>query len=162
MPARMSGLSIRCPYSCAGPLTTTRCGSHRMIRAPIDTSLSVKKSRLSNIFPNLRAEGDEKTAQVLHVRLACGVADHRLAGGQDRCHDGVLRRHDAGLVEEDVVAAQPPACAHLETAPELDLRPELRERMDVRVEPSPADDVAAGRRHAHCAETRQQRSREEE
>ena len=50
----MSGLSIRCPYSRAGPVTTTRCGSQRMIRAPIDTSLSVKNSRFSNIFSKTR------------------------------------------------------------------------------------------------------------
>ena len=31
-------------------MTTARCGSQRMIRAPIATSLSTKKRRLSNIF----------------------------------------------------------------------------------------------------------------
>ena len=36
--------------SVAGPVTTTRCGSQRMIRAPIETSLSTKNRRLSNIF----------------------------------------------------------------------------------------------------------------
>jgi hypothetical protein len=46
----MSGLSIRCPRSRDGPVTTARCGSQRMILAPIDTSLSVKNSRFSNIF----------------------------------------------------------------------------------------------------------------
>ena len=50
MPARMSGLSRRWPTRRAGPVTTTRCGSQRMIRAPIETSLSTKNIRLSNIF----------------------------------------------------------------------------------------------------------------
>ena len=49
----MSGLSIRCPTSCAGPVTTARCGSQRMIRAAIDTSLSAKNRRFSNIFSNM-------------------------------------------------------------------------------------------------------------
>ena len=31
-------------------MTTARCGSQRMIRAPIETSLSTKNRRLSNIF----------------------------------------------------------------------------------------------------------------
>ena len=41
---------MRWPRSFAGPVTTARCGSQRMMRAPIETSLSVKNSRFSNIF----------------------------------------------------------------------------------------------------------------
>src|SRR5918912_713769 len=52
IPARMSGLVSRSPKSFDGPATTTRCGSQTMIRAPMFTSLSTKKSRLSNIFSN--------------------------------------------------------------------------------------------------------------
>ena len=54
MPARMSGLASRSPYSCAGPVTTTRCGSQRMIRAPMVISLSTKNRRFSNIFSKMR------------------------------------------------------------------------------------------------------------
>ena len=32
------------------PITVARCGSHRMICAPISMSLAVKNKRLSNIF----------------------------------------------------------------------------------------------------------------
>ena len=34
-------------------MTTARCGSQRMILAPIETSLSVKNKRFSNIFSNI-------------------------------------------------------------------------------------------------------------
>ena len=47
-------------------------------------------------------------------------------------------------------------------AAELDLGAELGERVDVRVEAPPADDVAARRRHADRAEAREQRAGEEE
>src|SRR5713101_5892288 len=50
MPARMSGETIGAARSSVGPTTTARCGSHRMIRAPIAMRLSTKKRRLSNSF----------------------------------------------------------------------------------------------------------------
>ena len=53
IPARMSGLSMRWPRSFDGPVTTARCGSQRMMRAPMLTSLSVKNRRFSNIFSNM-------------------------------------------------------------------------------------------------------------
>jgi hypothetical protein len=101
---------------------------------------------------DVRAERDEEAAQVLHVRLAGRVADHGLARCEHGGHDGVLRRHDARLVEEDVVAAQPVGRAHLEAAAELDFRAELSERVDVRIEAAAADDVAARRRNRDRAE----------
>ena len=77
MPARMSGLSMRSPYSCAGPVTTARCGSQRMIRAPMVTSLSTKKSRLSNIFSKIRIvpRAWVATVSAIDVRSA-GNAGH--------------------------------------------------------------------------------------
>ncbi len=39
-----------------------------------------------------RAERDEEAAQILNVRLAGGVTDHRLSRRQHRGHDRVLRR----------------------------------------------------------------------
>jgi hypothetical protein len=44
----------------------------------------------------------------------------------------------------------------------LDRRTELRERMDVRVEPAAPDHVTTGRRHARAAEAREQRAGEQE
>ena len=108
-----------------------------------------------------RTERAEKAAEVLHVRLAGCVADDGLARRQRRDHDGVLRRHDAGLVEEDGLAAQR-AAAHLVAAADVDLRTELCERVDVRIEPTAADHVTAGRRRADRAEPREQRAGEQE
>ena len=77
MPARMSGLSMRWPKSCAGPLTTTRCGSQRMMRAPIDTSLSVKNSRLSNIFSKISTVPNDCVATVTAIDVrSAGNAGH--------------------------------------------------------------------------------------
>ena len=52
--------------------------------------------------------------------------------------------------------------AHLVAPADLDRRAEPLERVDVRVEPPPADHVAARRRHARTAEAREQRPREQE
>ena len=51
---------------------------------------------------------------------------------------------------------------HLEAALDLDARAEPLQRVDVRIEPAPADHVAARRRHACAAESRQQRAGEQE
>src|SRR3954447_12810281 len=77
MPARMSGLSIRCPTSCAGPVTTARCGSQRMMRAPIEPSLSVKNRRVSNIFSNIRTVPNACVATVTAIEVRSdGNAGH--------------------------------------------------------------------------------------
>ena len=46
---------------------TARCGSHRMIRAPIDTSLSVKNRRFSNIFSNISTVPNACVASVAAI-----------------------------------------------------------------------------------------------
>ena len=66
------------------------------------------------------AERDEEAAEILHVRLAGGVADRRLARCEDGRHHRVLGRHHARLVEEDLGAAQAVG-RHLEAALDLDL-----------------------------------------
>ena len=87
--------------------------------------------------------------------LAGRVADHRLAGRERSGHDGVLGRHHARLVEEDLGASEPVG-SHRVAAVQLDLRAELGERVDVRIEAAPADDVTARRRHRRLAEAGQQ------
>ena len=47
-------------------------------------------------------------------------------------------------------------------AVEVEVGAERRERVDVRVQSPPADDVTAGRRHGHAAEAREQRAGEQE
>ena len=95
------------------------------------------------------------------MRLAGRVADHRLPGRERGRHDGVLGRHHACLVEEDPLPDEA-ARLHLVAAVQIDLRAELRECMDVRVEASPPDHVAAGRWHCGPAPAREQRAREQE
>ena len=81
--------------------------------------------------------------------------------GGDRGHQRVLGRGDARLVEEHVRALQarqpqfqPRGCR--------DGGAELLEGQEMRVEPAPADDVAAGRRQHHLAAARQQRPRQQD
>jgi hypothetical protein len=50
----------------------------------------------------------------------------------------------------------------LEPLADVDLRAKLGEGVDVRVEPAPADHVAAGRRHARAAQACEQRAGEQE
>ena len=107
------------------------------------------------------AERAEEAAEVLHVRLAGRVADRRLALGERRGHDDVLGRHDARLVEEDACAADALG-THLVRVARLDLDAQLREAVDVRVEPAPADDVAARRRDDRGACANEQRACEQE
>ena len=52
---------------------------------------------------------DQHPREVLHVGLAGGVADHRLARRQRGGHQRVLGRHHRRLVHEDVAGAQPAA-----------------------------------------------------
>ena len=80
-----------------------RCRSATRRRERLD-ALDAQDVRLDPF--DVGAERDEEAAQVLHVRLARRVADHGLSRREHRGHDRVLRRHDARLVEEDVLAAQ--------------------------------------------------------
>ena len=106
-------------------------------------ALDLEDVRLDSL--DRRSERDEKTAEVLHVWLARRVADHG-APRSERCrHQDVLGRHHARLVEEDIRAAQA-VRPHLVEVAGLDVRAEVREPVDVRVEPSAPDDIAAGRR----------------
>ena len=84
-------------------------------------------------------------------------------GASDGGHDRVLGRHDARLVEEDVARRAGPSRLHLVAARRSRSRaPSSLERVDVRIEPAPADHVAARRRHARAAEAREQRAGEQE
>ena len=95
------------------------------------------------------------------MRLASGVADHGFSLRERGRHDRVLGGHHARLVEEDPPAAKT-GCLHLVAAVELDLGAQLGERVNVRIEPAPADHVATGRRHRRTPDAREQRSGEQE
>ena len=110
---------------------------------------------------DLRAERDQEAAEILDVRLARGVADHRLARVEHGGHDRVLGRHHARLVEEDVLAAQTARCAARNGRRCRPPRPARRTH-------GCADRAGAGRsrrrrgRHARPAEAREQRACEQE
>ncbi len=57
---------------------------------------------------------------------------------------------------------RPLRSGHLEAVADVDLGPELGERMDVRVEAATSDHVTARRRHADAADTREQWAGEQE
>jgi hypothetical protein len=71
----------------------------------------------------------------------------------------VLGAHDRRLVHEEVTRAQPAPRRNdrVRRARRLDDRPERPEGVEVRVEPAAADHVAAGRRHLHPPQSREQR-----
>ena len=117
-------------------------GADRVRAAASRPSTPVDVEHVRADAVDLRAERDEEAAEVLDVRLAGGVRDHRLARRERRGHHGVLGAHDRRLVEVDVRAAQRAARAR-SAAEYSTARAELGERVDVRVEPAPADHVAA-------------------
>jgi hypothetical protein len=99
---------------------------------------------------NVGAEGDEKAAEVLDVRLAGGIGDRCLALCEDGGHEHVLGRRHGCLVEEDVSATQALG-AHRVAPVRMDVRPEPRQRVNVCVEPPAPDHVATGRRDDRLA-----------
>ncbi len=110
---------------------------------------------------DLRADRHEEAAEILDVRLAGRVAEDRLSLGEHGGHDRVLRSHDRRLVEVHARPSQPVG-RELVDAVDRDVRAERGERVDVRVQPPPADDVATGRRNRDATEAREERSCQEE
>src|SRR6266508_2697918 len=86
-------------------------------------------------------ERAEEPAQVLHVGLAGGVADDRLALGEHGRGHGVLGGRHRRLVQEHGLAGEPVG-RQLEHPVELDRGPERAEGEQVGVEPAAADHVA--------------------
>ncbi len=85
-----------------------RCAPAPTRQSPPSSSVDAVDPQHVRLDPlDLGAERDEEAAEVLDVRLAGGVPDHRLALGEHGGHDDVLGRHHARLVEEDRLAAQP-------------------------------------------------------
>jgi len=111
---------------------------------------------------DLGTHAAEVGAEVGDLGLAGGVLDHRLALGGGRCHDEVLGRADARVVEGHDGATQLTA-AHLdETMLDLDRGAQLLETAEVEVD-APGTDVASARHGDHrLAEARYQRSHDDD
>jgi hypothetical protein len=106
---------------------------------------------------------EQQAGEVLYVRLARGVADRRGARRERRGHERVLGRHHRRLVHEDPARLEPPVGRReLDPPVAVHLRAHVRERVEMGVQPPPADEVAARGRHADLPEAGEQRAGEQE
>ncbi len=118
--------------------------------------------RMFEPTPSIRApQCDEEAAEILDVGLAGGVPHDRLAPGEHRGHDRVLRAHHRRLVEVQALAHEAVA-GQLVGAVQRHVGTELGEGVDVGVQASAADHVPSRRGHDHAAEAREQRAGEQE
>ena len=108
------------------------------------------------------AHRDQEPRQVLYVGLRGGVANRGRARREGGRHERVLRPHHAGLVHEEVACAQAVRRVHLVAAVDFHPGPQRAQRVQVRVEPPPADEVPAGRGHVCLADAGEQRAGEQE
>ena len=130
----------------------TRC------RAPPSSRQPSMCSRFEPIPSMCDAHRLQALAQLLHVRLACGVHDRRSPLGERRGHERVLGAGHRRLVEEELGAAKPAGRPELVGPLDLDDRPEPREREQVRVDAAATDDVTARGRHLGTSEAPEQRA----
>ncbi len=101
---------------------------------------------------DFRAHRIERGAEILHVRLARGVEQHRLALGEHGGHDEVLRGGDRHIVRPVARALEPALERQLQVAacPEPgrgvvgDFRAEFPEDLQVRVELADAERATLG------------------
>ena len=107
------------------------------------------------------AERDQEMRKVLHMRFGGDVAQIRGAVGGNRRHQRILGRGDAGLIEKDVRALQARA-AQFQSRRCRNRGAELLEGEEMRIEPAPADHVAARRRQHHLTAACQQWSRKQD
>ena len=101
-----------------------------------------------------------KKAEILNVRLRGGVVDQRVALGESRGHDRVLRRRHRRFVEKHLLADELPRTHVIRVRRGLDLRTERFESEEMRVYTATADRVAARLGHRHLAATSEQRAGE--
>ena len=111
---------------------------------------------------DVRAHADEAAREVVHVRLARRVADHRDALGEHRRHHQVLGAGDRRHVERDARAVQAPCARDVATLALLDLGAHEPQPLEVLLDPAHADVVAARLGDARLAGARHQGAEEQE
>ena len=105
----------------------------------------------------------QHAGQLLHMGLAGGVLDDRFAHGHGSGHEGVLRGHHAGLVQEDVGAGEALGrLQHHEIAIEGNGGPQPFKDSQVGVNASPANAVAPRTAEFGATGAGQQRRRQQQ
>ena len=135
-------------------------GAERELRAA-QSRHAVDAEQVAADAVDVRAHRRQQGARLLHVRLARGVAhDGGALRERGREHDVLSRRH-AGLVQQDVGAAQRPA-PQAEIAVLLQPRAESLQAEHVRIDAPAADLIAAGVADARLALAGEQRTHEDQ
>ena len=135
-------------------------GSERELRA-VQPRHAVDAEQVAADALDARAHRRQQRARLLHVRLARGVAqDGGALRERGREHDVLGRRH-AGLVQQDVGAAQRPA-PQAEITVLLQPRAESLQAEHVRIDAPAADLIAAGVADARLALAGEQRTHEDQ
>jgi hypothetical protein len=105
---------------------------------------------------DLRAHLLEHVRELDHLGLARGVLDHRLALGEARGHQHVLRAVHGVEVERDAPADEPRRGRLDIAVVERELGAERAQALQVLIDRPHADRAAAGLGHARGAEAREQ------
>ena len=116
--------------------------------AAVQPFLAVDDQRVAADAFDGAAHARQHPAEILHVRLAGGVAQDRSAVGQGGSHDAVLRGRNRRLVEQNVAAHQPAVGDQLEFAVVVHGHAEAAENLKMRVD-APAANVVAARGGVH-------------
>ena len=111
---------------------------------------------------DVRTHADEASREVVHVRLARGVADHRDPLGEHRRHHQVLGAGDRRHVERDARAVQAARAREVRAVALLDLGAHQAQPLEVLLDAAHADVVAARLGDARLAGAADQRAEQQE
>ena len=111
---------------------------------------------------DVRTHADQAPRQVVHMRLARGVADHGDALGEHRRHHQVLGAGDRGHVERDARAVQAAGAGDISALTFLDLGAHEPEALEMLLHAAHADVIAAGLGDARLPRPRHQRAEQQE
>ena len=137
-------------------------GGHVVRRSVQQSATPLDDDQLGAHPGDVRAHPDEAAREVVHVRLARGVADHRDPLGEDRSHHQVLRAGDGGHVERDARTVQPVRPREVLAVVLLDLGPHETESLEMLLDTAHPDVVTTGFRDAGLACTADEGPEEEE
>ena len=126
-------------------------GGH-VVRGPVEqTAAALDDDQLGADPGDVRAHADEASRQVIHVRLARGVADDGDALGEHRRHHQVLRAGDSRHVERDSRPVQAPGTGEVRAVALLDLGAHQSQPLEVLLHAAHADVVTTGLGDARLA-----------